>query len=453
MEMFAGVGGFRLGLEGLGTSEHPRNDAYRVVWSNQFEPSTKRQHASEVYSARFGSAGHSNEDVWAVLHDPSKFAEVLAARPDMLVGGFPCQDYSVARPAHQAAGIEGKKGVLWWSIFRCLEQLLEAGQPVKYLLLENVDRLLKSPTSQRGRDFAIMLSSLASLGYAVEWRVVDAADYGFAQRRRRVFIMGCHASTALHQRVRDANQGHDAALTWLATHSVLAQALPAATAREQLSTFEVGCSPLTANAPAPVFGTSCFASAGAMVDGHVFTAPLGSTEATCQPSIGHMVATTLGDIVAQTESVPEEYFLDALALPRWVYLKGAKSVQRMTPDGHAYRYSEGAVPFPDPLNKASRTIITGEGGTAPSRSTHVVAVNGRLRRLTPEELEALNGFPRGWTDCDGISPSRRAFLMGNALVVGLVRAIGSALATNAVAPTEPHRESRRPVGLSQTGMV
>lgn len=101
----------------------------------------------------------------------------------MVVGGFPCQDRSVAKPLSQAGGIEGKKGVLWWDIYRFL-YLKEPG----YVLLENVDRLLKSLASQRGRDSAIMLSCSADLGYSVEWRVVNSAEYGAPQRRKRVYI-------------------------------------------------------------------------------------------------------------------------------------------------------------------------------------------------------------------------------------------------------------------------
>ncbi len=83
--------------------------------------------------------------------------------------------------------------------------------------------------------------------------------------------------------------------------------------------------------------------------------------------------------------------------------------------------------FPDVLNKPSRTIITSEGGTAASRTKHVVHdAQGRLRRLVPEELEALTGFPRGFTDGCGLTDARRAFLMGNALVTGIVKVIGAA---------------------------
>ena len=169
-ELFAGVGGFRLGLENTGH--------YRVVWSNQWEPSTKMQHASLVYEARFGIENHSNVNIETV--ETKNIPD-----HDILVGGFPCQDYSVATSLKNSKGLIGKKGVLWWSIHRILTE--KKNKP-KYLFLENVDRLLKSPSTQRGRDFAIMLRSLSDLGYAVEWRVINAAEYGMPQRRRRVFF-------------------------------------------------------------------------------------------------------------------------------------------------------------------------------------------------------------------------------------------------------------------------
>ena len=80
-ELFAGVGGFRIGLE--------KNKNYKVVWSNQWEPSTKTQHASMVYEARFGDDNHSNVDIAQVL-----ISEI--PDHDILLGGFPCQPFSIA---------------------------------------------------------------------------------------------------------------------------------------------------------------------------------------------------------------------------------------------------------------------------------------------------------------------------------------------------------------------
>ena len=170
VELFAGVGGFRLGLEGwdgksaLSGYRMPLRDrnegGYDVVWSNQWEPSTKRQHANEVYEARWPKAQHCGDDIGSVPTED-------IPDHDLLVGGFPCQDYSVATTLKNSKGLRGKKGVLWWQIERILREKGESAP--RYIFLENVDRLLKSPSSQRGRDFAIMLASLSDLEYAVEW--------------------------------------------------------------------------------------------------------------------------------------------------------------------------------------------------------------------------------------------------------------------------------------------
>ena len=100
---------------------------------------------------------------------------------------------------------------------------------------------------------------------------------------------------------------------------------------------------------------------------------------------------------------------------------------RTAKSGFTYNYSEGGMIFPDALDNASRTIITGEGGKSPSRFKHVISYNKRLRRLTPIELERLNMFPDNHTKLEGITAAKRAFFMGNALVVGVVERIGNAL--------------------------
>jgi len=132
-ELFAGVGGFRLSLEGWKgksvSSNYKENieSHYEVVWSNQWEPSTKVQHASAVYERRFGIDNHSNKDIASV-----KVSEI--PNHYLLVGGFPCQDYSVATTLKNSKGLIGKKGVLWWSIHKILSEKMN--KP-KYILLEN----------------------------------------------------------------------------------------------------------------------------------------------------------------------------------------------------------------------------------------------------------------------------------------------------------------------------
>lgn len=393
IELFAGVGGFRIGLERA-------SSRFNTVWSNQWEPSTKRQDASAIYCNRFGDEGHSNEDIATV-----DVSEIPAA--DILVGGFPCQDYSVATTLKRSGGIEGKKGVLWWQIHRILR---DHPNPPSYLILENVDRLLSSPASQRGRDFAIILASLADLGYCVEWRVINAAEYGMPQRRRRTYIFAFKKDSVFHSSISSP-------LEWLRKDGVMASAFPIVDEPIALSTFIIDG---TLSEVSETFNAgkklSPFQNTGLMIDRNVFTFR-------AQPCYNgkHI---TLGDILIPEDDVPESFFIPDNEISKWQYAKGGKKEKRINKaTGFEYNYSEGAMAFPDSIDKPSRTIITGEGGTAPSRFKHVIATeSGRYRRLTPVELERLNMFPDNHTA--GSSDMRRAFLMGNALVTGIVERIG-----------------------------
>ena len=397
VELFAGVGGFRIGLERASI-------LYKTIWNNQWEPSTKRQDTSIVYCHRFGEQGHSNEDIATV---PT--SEIPQC--DLLVGGFPCQDYSVATTLKRSGGIEGKKGVLWWQIYRILDEMK---QKPAYLLFENVDRLLKSPASQRGRDFAIILASLNDLGYTVEWRVINAADYGMPQRRKRTYIIGYKNDLAITQQINNP-------LEWVLSKGVMAQAFPLSIDyKNQQTNFDIE-GDLTTVSSSFNKGTkeSPFKNVGIMKDREVTT-----VEAKAKYD-GPIL--TLGDILLDEKDVPDEFFISEDELPRWEYLKGSKSEKRVNKTtGYEYNYSEGSMAFPDFLDRPSRTIITGEGGKGPSRFKHVVYTsNGRYRRLTPLELERLNMFPDYHTE--GVSDMRRAFLMGNALVTGIVERIGTVL--------------------------
>ncbi|MEM6319010.1 MAG: DNA (cytosine-5-)-methyltransferase [Bacteroidota bacterium] len=411
VELFAGVGGFRLGLEGWqGKSPssnytQPLETDYDIVWSNQWEPSTKTQHASAIYEKRWPNSIHSNEDIAVV--ETSKIPD-----HDLLVGGFPCQDYSVATTLKNAKGLIGKKGVLWWSIHRILS---EKERKPAYLLLENVDRLLISPSKQRGRDFAIILKSLADLGYAVEWRVINAGAYGMPQRRKRVFIIGYHQSTDLYHELKTQN-----ANSWLLEKGIMAKSFPAAIAPKSTPTD------LALSGSLPAISENfnrqkakiVFQNTGLMINNRVHSLK------TVENYSG--VNKNLEDVLQQ-KAIPEEFYLPKEALKKWQYLKGAKKELRTKADGFEYYYKEGAMTFPDYLDRPSRTIITGEGGPAPSRFKHVIATPKGLRRLTPIELERLNMFPDNHTQLEKITNSKRAFLMGNALVVGVVEKLGKSL--------------------------
>lgn len=398
VELFAGVGGFRIGLEGA-------SDAYETIWNNQWEPSTQHQDASLVYRARFGSKGHSNKDINLV---PTK--EI--PDHDLLVGGFPCQDYSVAASLSRSGGIEGKKGVLWWQIYRILNE--KGKKRPKYIFFENVDRLLNSPATQRGRDFAIILASLADLGYIVEWRIINAADYGMPQRRRRTYIVGYLKNSVVAQKI-------ERMADWVKFDGVMAKAFEFRPKHGTLSEFDIEG---TVQEVSANFNkdkkTSPFGNAGMMMNRHVY-----SVDA---EAVYDGPRQTLGGNLVDEGLVPEEYFISDEELPKWQYEKGAKKINRVSKEGFEYLYSEGGMAFPDYLDQPSRTIITGEGGTAPSRFKHVVKTpSGRYRRLLPIELERMNMFPDNHTLHAEVSDGRRAFLMGNALVCGVVEQIGRSL--------------------------
>ena len=347
-ELFAGVGGFRLGLEGYESAEHPEFSLpaagpFKTVWANQWEPpgTPRKQFAAACYRARFGEDSVVNDDIHRVL-DAYEVGAIDIPDVDMVVGGFPCQDYSVAKPLAHARGIEGKKGVLWWDIYRFLQL---KGCP-RYVLLENVDRLLKSPASQRGRDFAIILSCLALLGYAVEWRVINGADYGFPQKRRRVYIYAEQTDEAWDVAARLESAG------------VMAEAFPGEEIGEPRE-LELLADPFENSEH---FGAglkaSPFEAAGVMQDGKVITAKY---RAVYDGSHG-----VLGDVIVPSAEVADGFYVRDEALEKWRYQKSSKSEPRVNKrTGFEYRYSEGAMAFPDPLDAPARTILTSEGGGRP----------------------------------------------------------------------------------------
>ena len=411
VELFAGVGGFRLGLEGWNNKSASSNykeefeSPYEVVWSNQWEPSTKVQHASKVYENRWKNSKHSNSDISTV-----EISEI--PDHDLLVGGFPCQDYSVATTLKNSKGLIGKKGVLWWSIHKILSE--KENKP-KYLFLENVDRLLISPSGQRGRDFAIILKSLNDLGYVVEWRVVNAAEYGMPQRRRRIFILAYSQNSAIYDEIKETNS-----TDWLLKDGTLANAFPVQSDNILFpNEFQLKGDIVEISENFNKNGkTGMFENTGIMIDGIVTTIKT-------KPSYEDKF-TILKDII-QNGEVTEEFYINEEDLDKWFYLKGAKKEMRKNSQGFEYNYSEGGMIFPDPLDKPSRTIITGEGGKSASRFKHVIKTAKGYRRLSPVELERLNMFPDNHTKFDGITDTKRAFFMGNALVVGVIEKIGIAL--------------------------
>lgn len=394
VELFAGVGGFRLGLERA-------SEQFQTVWANQWEPSMREQYAFDCYTARYGmSKNHICRDIALVKDNIPDH--------DLLVGGFPCQDYSVAKKG--AVGIKGPKGILWWQI----DDIVRRKRP-PYILLENVDRLIRSPAKQQGRDFSIILRCLYEKGYAAEWRVVNAADYGQAQRRRRTFILAYHNGTSIFRSfaedacIRSLKAFHQ----HIALNGIFSKAFPISShgnifAESWIDELEYeDISILSARQKA------YFYSAGAMMNGHIYSIDV-------QPKFESFIP--LRDIL-ETGPIDEHFFLRNEDMPKWIYAKGAKHEHRQRHDGSICYFSEGSIAFPEPLDKPSRTILTSEGQVG--RSSHAIKdpVSGRLRLLTPIECERLNGFPDNWTDT-GMPERMRYFTMGNSLVAPLITRIG-----------------------------
>ncbi|TWW13731.1 cytosine-specific methyltransferase [Dellaglioa algida] len=416
LELFAGVGGFRVGLE----NSNP--DLFKTKWMNQWEPARKSQDAFEVYNYHYPDSININENVEEI---PNEVFDKMNA--DLIVGGFPCQDYSVARSKKLEMGIEGKKGVLFWQIIRSVSHI----KP-KYLILENVDRLLKSPSSQRGRDFAIMLAAFNSLGYSVEWRVINAAEYGRSQRRRRVFFFVYRNDTSFAKKMdkkfdnitSDELFNEEMYDDYIFNEGLFARQFPIEKkpykSRRASYTLSEDIVEVSDNFTGTVWNT------GIMRNGKYFTI---DTEPTKEET-----PITLREIVQSEKDIDEGFYLnDETKLERFKYLRGPKKINRVSANGHEYVFSEGSMSPYDSLDLPGRTMLTSEGSV--NRSTHFLKVNNRYRLLTPIEAERLQDFPDNWTkykktsteDQVEVGNRMRMFFMGNALVTGIVKRIGDEL--------------------------
>lgn len=393
-ELFAGVGGFRLGFDRL-------ESGWKTTWFSQWEPGARTQWAHNCYVQHFGDSPDLNNE-FHTGEDISTMDKQAIPDHTLLVGGFPCQDYSVAHTLSSSHGIEGKKGVLWWQI----RDTIIAKKP-PFCIFENVDRLLKSPAKQRGRDFGVILACLAQEGYSVEWRVVNAAQYGAAQRRRRTFIYAYKDNTVYGQKMSKVP-----AESVIKAKGLMAKTFPIQNIG-QLTEAVISKDIVDVSDNFAFM----FENAGYMHAGKIYTSRIAETEER---------AILLGEILQK--NVDEKYYIPSDKKAKWVYLKGAKKIPRTSANGHEYVFSEGPVAFPDPWDRPGRTMLTSESTL--NRSTHVVADpgTGELRLLTPVEAERLQGFDDDWTNT-GMPDRMRYFCMGNALVVPMITRMGRVLDT------------------------
>lgn len=400
-EMFAGVGGFHLGLSRASSD-------FEVVWADQYEPGKKNQFAFNIYKHNFPNTNIVNDDI--SLIDKATIPDI-----DLLVGGFPCQDYSVASSG--AKGIYGKKGVLWWDI----KNVIETKWP-QFIFLENVDRLLTSPgvnSQQPGRDFGMILRTLSDLGYGVNWKMINAADYGFPQRRRRTFIFAFRNDTNFMGQIKKIIQDGDESIA-----EFIVNMPPLSNTLRNISIDKISEIHLSKYDSLLDFSDNFsiikgFKKTGIMVDGHVFMSNY-------YPQITK--PQTLRSLIASNEK-NESLYLSPKKIQKFKELKSGFRMIKISNTGHEYPYGMGAIAFPDPLDKPARTMVTSEHTT--SRMSHVVKDpgNGRLRLISPEEAEKINTFPSGWTNVENVTLSNRYFTMGNALVVDLVKTISIEIAS------------------------
>ena len=396
IELFAGVGGFRCGLNKveLKNDNVKENGNWKFVWANQWEPSTKSQEAYDCYGKRFGFDDVSNVDIFEV--DKNDIPDHT-----LLVGGFPCQDYSVAQTLSSSKGIEGKKGVLWWAI----EETLAIKQP-PFVLLENVDRLLLSPAKQRGRDFGMILRSFYENGYDVQWRVINAGEYGLPQKRRRTYIFAYHKSTEYYKKMNKLND-RDV----IFDKGMFVQQFPIEDSYHSICESDI--SEYKDLIEVSNLFKCEFYNAGVMTNGGIYTVKV-------KPNCKDIYPLKK---IREVGPVAEKYFLSDAQIEKFTFLKGSKKIPRVKPNGEVYNYTEGEMPFPDNLEAPARTMLTSESGV--SRTTHVIEDfrTKKPRLLTPKECERINGFPDDWTNT-GMTDKKRYFMMGNALVVGVIEKIG-----------------------------
>lgn len=396
VDLFAGVGGFHLGLSRA-------SEQYEVVWANQYEPSRKNQFAYNIYKKNFPQTPISNEDI-------TKVNKKEIPDMDLLVAGFPCQDYSVATAG--AKGIVGKKGVLWWQIVEAIKH-----KEPKYLLFENVDRLLASPgvkTKQTGRDFGIILRTLSDLGYGVSWKMINAADYGYPQRRRRTFIFAYRKGSNFYKSVSNIAKNDDEKIK-----EFIKEMPPFSSTMLNESISDLKKIDLNNFKNLTEFSNDFsvkkgFKKTGIMIDGKVYMAdylPKCRKEA------------VLRDLLVENIE-DEKFYLDSDKIERFKVQKKGFHEIKISRTGYEYKYGMGSMQFPDPIDRPARTIVTSESTV--SRMSHVVRDpgNNRLRVLSPVETERINTFPDDWTKLDGVVNSHRYFTMGNALVVDLIKEIG-----------------------------
>ena len=289
--------------------------------------------------------------------------------------------------------------MLFWYITNIL---IEKKTP--FVLLENVDRLLKSPSTKRGKDFAIMLKTFDELGYNVQWRVLNAAEYSMPQKRKRIFIFA-------HKKILNYSKFFLENDTNILNNNLFNKVFPVKNL-EILKEVDLKKYKDIVDVSENYLDGK-FLDTGIMINGKVFSSSISEIS---EPvfSLGKIL-----EIASNFNKTLDEFIVEDDKIEKWKYLKGAKKINRISKTGHEYTYSEGTMSFPENLREPARTILTSESNL--SRSSHIIFDQNikKYRILTPIECELIQMFPVNWTDT--MPQKKRYFMMGNALVTGIIK--------------------------------
>lgn len=397
--MFSGIGGFEYGIKNACSNKFPTQSRR---W-NQNEEKESERHSSSITSETGRNStvvcvGYSEIDKYASAIYKQQFPEHknygdatevdTSKLPDfdLLVGGFPCQAFSVAG---KRRGFDDTRGTLFFEIARVLKD-----KRPRHFLLENVKGLL---SHDKGKTFQTILEILTNLGYFVEWQVLNSKDFGVPQNRERVFLighLGGYGGRKVFPLSRDAGQ----TLNYIGAIMSENNQKWLEDGKELSRNFPQGQRVYSTNG---LSSTLC-GNAGGLG---------GKTGLYC---IGNLNPSGNG----QNGNV---------------YDSNGLSPTVSTNKGQGHRV---AVPVltPDRLNKRQngrRFKTDGEPAfTCTAQDKHGVYDGYRIRRLTPIECERLQGFPDNWTEFgnfDGeikeISDTQRYKCLGNAVTTNVISAI------------------------------
>lgn len=387
-DMFAGIGGFRSGLEAIG--------GFECVGYCEID-----KYAKQAYEAMYDTGGE------LYFEDARKIIPEQLPHIDLITGGFPCQSFSIAG---QRKGFEDTRGTLFFEIAR----IASVKRP-KYLFLENVPGLL---SHNKGRTFKTILSSLDELGYDVVWQVLNSKNFGVPQSRKRLYIIGFHREKCAGQVLsftqtnpkttvqRYPGKEGDRIYSSEGTSITLTSNAGGFGGRTGLYSIEEFGLPIKVNTK----DGYQIAYPGDSID----TAYLGQNSR--RGRVGNQVAHTL--TTSQTQAY---YFIDMNPDPKMTEI--ARCITARHASDISNRKGEHSAVFIEEYNLTDDEEHPLVVFVDKEKKIHI----GRIRKLTPRECWRLQGFTDEQFDkvfATGISDSQLYKQAGNAVTVNVISEIG-----------------------------